>query len=103
MLHGLELAELAPELYPLTGVGHGEIARRVKRADDLVAACPRAAAGQLVGHGEIDRVQLVDRHVERDRPTRLADQVVSASIWRFVEQCDMQRLGCPRRQHYPRC
>ena len=50
MLHRLEIAESAPELHPLTGVRHGETARRIERPDDLDAACPRAAPGQFVGH-----------------------------------------------------
>jgi hypothetical protein len=44
MLHGLKLVEGTPELHPLAGVRHSEVARRIERADDLVAARPRAAA-----------------------------------------------------------
>jgi len=66
MLHGLKLVEGTPELHPLAGVRHREVARRIERTDDLVAARPRAATGQLVGHADVDRARVPDRQIERE-------------------------------------
>jgi hypothetical protein len=43
-----------------------EVVRRVEHTDDLVAAGPRATAGQLVGHTDVDRARIGDRDVERE-------------------------------------
>ena len=95
-----KLAELTSELHPLAGVRDGEAARRIERTDDLDAARPRAAAGQFVGHDDIDGLRDSPAAISNvTRPARFARQVVAVDFGASVDQSDMQRIGRPRRQH----